>query len=524
VTEPCVKPGPSRAPVYGQCFLAVTGHSLASLAAVRMFERGGNLADAAVAASAVTSVVLHHAAGIGGDAFLLYRDGRSGRVYGLNASGTAPALASPEVFVRGMEQHGPRAPVVPGLVAAWDALHRRFGKLPWRRLFESALETAEGHPVSQVAAERAAAEAAELATDPGCSALYLPEGKAIAPGGILRQPQLGATLRQIAAYGAEAFYRGPIAEQICAFFEAQNGLLRASDLVEYRPIWTEPLCGEYRGHEVYVMPPNSCGALLLMQLEGLSAVDSGTLRDDVALRIACEMSAMRVAFAAGVPLIADPAAVPDAVAQLLSPDRKAQMRAAVLDRATASKIRDSGGTSCLVLADDEGNAVSLVQSVFNVFGAMLLDPVTGILFNNRMHGFSHDPGRVNAIGPGKRPSHTLCPVLVERDGRFRFAMATPGGLSQTLTNVQVLSRLLDCGMDVQQAVEYPRWCNTRSGDFLMEDRFPETIAAALLQTGHRVSRRDDGYFYGSVKVVEALAAGTLVGGADFRREGFALGC
>jgi gamma-glutamyltranspeptidase/glutathione hydrolase len=176
-----------------------------------------------------------------------------------------------------------------------------------------------------------------------------------------------------------------------------------------------------------------------------------------------------------------------------------------------------------VLADSEGNAVSLVQSVFNVFGAMLLDSATGILFNNRMHGFSHDPRHPNVVAPGKRPSHTLCPVLVECDGRLRFAMATPGGLSQTLTNMQVLAHLVDCGMDPQAAVEFPRWCNTRSGDFLIERSFPEEFAATLSAMGHRASRRDDGYFYGSAKVVEALPAGTLAGGADFRREAFALG-
>jgi gamma-glutamyltranspeptidase len=196
----------------------------------------------------------------------------------------------------------------------------------------------------------------------------------------------------------------------------------------------------------------------------------------------------------------------------------------VLDGPPRTTVPDSGGTSCLVLADSQGNAVALVQSVFNVFGAMLLDPASGILFNNRMHGFTHHPGKPNVVAPGKRVSHTLCPVLVERGGHFRFAMATPGGLSQTLTNAQVLSHLIDCGMDVQAAVEFPRWCNTRSGVFLIERSFPEAFAAALSRMGHCASRRDDGYFYGSAKVVEALPGGTLAGGADYRREAFALGC
>ena len=515
---------PDRAPVYGQKLAAVTGHSLASLAAVRIFERGGNLADAAIAASAVTAVVLHHAAGIGGDAFLLYRDGRTGRVHGLNASGTAPALATPKRFANGIAPHGPCASLTPGLVAAWDALHRRFGRLPWRRLFEAALEAATGHPVSEVAAERSAAEADQIATDPGCAALYLRDGQPLSRGAILRQPELFATLKEIVALGADTFYRGRIAENIGTFFQARDGLLRASDLAAYQPVWCDSLTTQYRGHIVHVMPPNSCGALLLLQLDGLSAVKPASLAESDLFRIACQMSAMRAAFAAGVPLIADPATVPNAVEQLLSMEMKARMRAAVLAGETGANTPDSGGTSCLVLADSEGNAISLVQSVFNVFGAMLLDPATGILFNNRLHGFSRDPRSANVVAPGKRVSHTLCPVLVERDGHLRFAMATPGGLSQTLTNMQVLSHLVDCGMDVQQAVEAPRWCNTRRGDFLLERSFPEDFAAKLSQRGHPAERRDDGYFYGSAKVVEALPTGALAGGADFRREAFALGC
>ncbi len=497
---------------------------LASLAAIRTHERGGSLADAAIAASAVTSVVLHHAAGIGGDAFLIYRDGRSGHVYGLNASGTAPALATAGGFADGIQQHGPRASLVPGLVAAWDTLHRRFGRLPWRRLFEAALDAAAGHVVSDVAAERAGAEMKSLAADPGCAALYIPGGTPVPRGSILRQPALAATLRAIAGYGADVFYRGAVAEQTDVFFRAQDGLLRASDLADYRPLWVEPLTGGYRGHTVHVMPPNSCGALLLLQLDGLAAVESARLRDSTLFRIACQMSAMRAAFAGGVPLIADPLAIPDAVGRLLSPEAKTRVREAVLAGGASEKMPDSGGTSCLVLADAEGNAISLVQSVFNVFGAMLLDPETGILFNNRMHGFSHDPRSANVVAPGKRPAHTLCPVLVEDPHGLRFAMATPGGLSQTLTNVQVLAHLIDCGMNVQQAVEAPRWCNTRRGDFLIERSFPDDFAGKLSDMGHRAERRDDGYFYGSAKVAERLPFGTLAGSADFRREAFALGC
>jgi gamma-glutamyltranspeptidase/glutathione hydrolase len=221
--------------------------------------------------------------------------------------------------------------------------------------------------------------------------------------------------------------------------------------------------------------------------------------------------------------VADPQAIPDAVERLLAPDVTAAMQQAVLDGAGGARVADRGGTSCLLLADAHGNAVSLVQSVFNVFGAMFLDPGTGVLFNNRMQGFTHRGGEPNSVGPGRRPAHTLCPVLVRRNGRIRFALATPGGLSQTLTNAQVLSYLLDEGRDVAAAVEAPRWCNTRSGDVLIDGEFAPAILAELAALGHRAERADDAYFYGSAKAIELLDAGTLAGGADYRREAFALG-
>jgi gamma-glutamyltranspeptidase/glutathione hydrolase len=503
--------------------MVVAGHSLAALAGLRALERGGNVVDAAIAVSAATSAVLGHAAGIGGDCFLLYRDAKTGRTIGLNASGTAPELATPDRFPDGMKAHGPLASVVPGLVAAWGTLHARYGSLAWEWLFADAIAFAEAHPVSQVLATRIPAHESELLSDAGCRAVYFPDGRAIGVGETLRQPALADSLRRIAREGADAFYRGVLARAIAAHFRAHGGLIRAEDLARYEPLWVDPIATDYRGHRVEAMPPNSCGALLLMQLDGLSAVASETLAADPVRRLAYQMSAMKAAFAEGVPHIADPSAVPDAAAHLLSPAMRANMRDAVLAAGGPKPGPDSGGTSCLLVADSDGNAVALIQSIFNVFGAAFLDPETGILFNNRAQSFTNRPGRPNSVAPGKRPAHTLCPVMVSRGGRLRFAMATPGGLSQTLTNVQVLSYLLDSGLDVQAAVEAPRWCNTKSGDFLIEREFPEEMVSALARFGHSCARRDDGYFYGSAKAIEMLDSGNLAGGADFRREAFAAG-
>jgi gamma-glutamyltranspeptidase len=412
--------------------------------------------------------------------------------------------------------------VVPGLVRAWDMMHARFGRLPWKDLFDPAIELAQGHPVSKVLAERLPENRDALAADPGCAALYLPQGRPVAVGDVLRQPALAASLKAIAEQGADEFYCGDLARRIARHQEERGGLIRASDLAAYAPLWVEPIATDYRGHRVEVMPPNSYGILLLMQLNGLAALDSEILTQSIARRLGYQISAMYAAFE-GVPLIADPQAVPDAIDRLLGPQATAAMRSAVLGTAGGQRVADRGGTACLLLADQHGNAVSLVQSVFNVFGSMVLDPATGILFNNRMQGFTHRPGKPNSVGPGRRPAHTLCPVLVRRGDRLRYALATPGGLSQTLTNVQVLSYLLDEGRDVAAAVEAPRWCNTRTGDVLLDGEFAPSMVAELARMGHKAERAEDAYFYGSAKAIELLDTGTLAGGADYRREAFALG-
>jgi len=519
-------PGPecrsARAPVFGRQAMVVSGHAAATLAGIDVLKGGGNLIDAMVSASAALAVVVGQATSIGGDCLLLFHEAASGRTFGLNASGVAPALAVPDGFPDGMKTRGPLAPVVPGLVRAWDVMHRRFGRLPWRNLFDHAIALAEGHPVSKVLAERLPGSRDGLAADPGCAALYLPQGRPVAVGEMLRQPALAASLRTIARQGADEFHCGDLARRIARFQAERGGLIRESDLAAYAPLWVEAIAADYRDHRVEVMPPNSYGILLLMQLNGLAVLDSESLTKSVARRLGHQISAMYAAFE-GVPFIADPQAIPDAIERLLAPDMTASMQSAVLSLAGGRKVADRGGTSCLLLADQQGNAISLVQSVFNVFGSMVLDPGTGILFNNRMQGFTHRPGWPNSVGPGRRPAHTLCPVLVRRGGRLRYALATPGGLSQTLTNIQVLSYLVDEGRDVAAAVEAPRWCNTRTGDVLLDGEFSPSIAAELARMGHRAERAADAYFYGSAKAIELLDTGTLAGAADYRREAFALG-
>ena len=512
-----------RAPIFGRRAMVVSGHAAASLAGFSTLERGGTVGDALVAASAALSVVLGHATSIGGDCFLLINDAASGRTLGLNGSGIAPARAVPERFPGGIDVHGPAAPLVPGLVGSWEAIHRRFGRLRWQGLFDDAIDLAERHVVSQVLTKQAASLRAELAADAGCAALYLPEGRPIGIGTTLCQPALAATLRTIAANGADEFYRGGIAQALADYFENQGGLISAADLAGYQPLWVEPIATEYRGHRVMAMPPNSYGVLLLMQLNGLAAVDGADLVGESARRIGYQMKAVQAAFDHGVALISDPRTASGVSERLLGPETTAVMQDAVRGAHAPRRLREGGGTSCLLIADGDGNAACMVQSVFNVFGSMALDPRTGILFNNRMQGFTQRPGHANTIGPGKRPAHTLCPVMVHRDGRPRYVLASPGGLSQTLINAQILTNLIDGRMDVSAAVEAPRWCITKSGSFLIEPEFSEATVAGLAKLGHVVKRTGDDYYSGSAKAIEFLPSGNLAGASDHRREAFTLG-
>jgi len=503
--------------------MIVSGHSAASATGLSILASGGNVIDAMVAASAVLSVVLGHATSIGGDCFLLFHDAASGKTIGLNGSGVAPLAAVPERFPGGIDVHGAAAPLVPGLARAWEAMHRPFGRLPWKSLFDAAIDFAKGHVVSQVLAKQAAGLRSKLASDPGCAAIYLPEGRPIAIGETLRQPALAATLAAIAAHGADAFYAGQVAHAMAEYFVDQGGLIRASDLTAYKPLWVEPVAAQYRGHRVTVMPPNSYGLLLLMQLNGLSAVDGKVLGEQSPRCLGYQMNAAQAAFDTGAALISDPQTAEGVAERLLGPEATAVMQEAVHGSQAQRRLREGGGTSCLLIADGDGNAVCMVQSVFNVFGSMFLEPQTGILFNNRMQGFTHRPGQANTIGPGKRPAHTLCPVMVHRNGRPRYVLASPGGLSQTLINVQLLTNLIDGNMDVATAVEAPRWCNTASGDFLIEPEFSEATVAGLAKTGHIVKRAEDNYFYGSAKAIEFLPTDNLAGAADHRREALAIG-
>ena len=514
-----------RSPVYGRRGMVVSGHSLASLAGLRVLEDGGTIVDAMIATSAVLCVVIPQATSLGGDAFILYRDAKAKKTYGLNASGPAPRGATPAKFAGGMAVRGALAGSVPGLVRGWDEMHRRFGSKPWGSLLAPAIDLAEnGHPLSRVLAGALQLFRKDVEADPGCAAIYYPNGKPLERAHMLRQPALAKTLKLIAKEGSAAYYEGPIGRSLGDYHQARGGLLSADDIKGYAPEWIDPIATDYRGRTVQVMPPTSFGLLMLLQLNALSAMSSGELAQmsDVD-RLETLIRAMRAAFAEGLDHIADPRTSPAPLDRLLGAATTARMQDAVRNGAAPKVAGMRGGTSCIAIADAEGNAMTVVQSVFHVFGAAFLDPGTGILMNNRMTGFTTKAGHPNVVAPGKRPAHTLNPVMVLEGDKAKYLLSTPGGPAQTISNTQVLSNLVDRGMELSEAIESPRWSITMGGDPVLEDGYPDAVAAALAARGHRLTRATGASYFGSSKCIEILPNGVIAGAVDARREAFAAG-
>lgn len=513
----------ARSPVYGTKGMVVSGHSLASTAGLRTLDRGGSLVDAMITTSSVLCVVLQQATSLGGDAFFLYHDAAAGKTIGLNATGHAPDGATDEYYKDGIPDRGPNAVSIPGIVRGWERLHEKYGKLDWATLFEDAIELAEAHPAARVLTAGLDLFRKDVMADPACKALYFKGEERLRAGEILRQPALANTLRKIAAGGSAVYYEGEIAKSIGAYALANGGLIGPDQFAGYEPEWVEPLSTDYRGHTVQVMPPNSYGMLMLLQLNGLSALKSEQLADNDTDRLDYLIRAMQGAFTLGQPYISDPRVVDIPVDRLLGAETTRQLQDVVVNGTDPSTFQNKGGTSCIVIADGKGNAMSVVQSVFHVFGSAFMDPGTGILMNNRMTGFRVDPKDPRNVAPRKRPSHTLNPVMVLKGGKPKYLMTTPGGPGQTLSLVQVLTNLVDRKMELTSSIEYPRWSVSLDGSFLLEEGYGAAVAAELERRGHVVKQASGASYFGSAKTIEILDNGVLTGAADTRREAYAAG-
>ena len=371
------------------------------------------------------------------------------------------------------------------MVRGWEWLHGRYGKLPWEELFEDAIDAAEGHPASRVLTAGLDLFRNDVMADPACRALYFDNaGNRMQAGDILRQPILAETLRKIAAKKSLGFYEGDIAQSIGEYVNTNGGLLTADQFVGYEPEWVNPLSTDYRGHKVFVMPPNSYGMLMLLQLNGLSALSSDQIADNDTDRLNYLIRAMQGAFTMGQPHISDPR-MEDIPVDYLLGDEAHKISKTVFEWYKPSHVRQYGWhflhrycrwrRQCHV-----GRPIRIPYLEVPLWIG------TGILMNNRMTGFRVDPKDPRNVAPRKRPSHTLNPVMVLKEGKPKYLMTTPGGPGQTMSMVQVLTNLVDRGMELTTAIEYPRWSVGLDGSLMLEDGYAKDIAIELKRRGHEV--------------------------------------
>lgn len=521
--------------------MVVSPHALASEAGVAILRAGGSAVDAAIAANAVLAVVYPHQSSLGGDAVWLIYDARARRVRFLNATGRAPAAATLEEFRRrGLAEiptRGLLSVTVPGTVDGWWTAHQAYGRLPWRSLFEAAIGYArEGFPVTGRVAAAIQRALGVIAQEPTTAAMYLPDGKIPRPGTRLTQPPLARTLELIAEGGREAFYAGEIAREIVAFARARGGLLAERDFAEARSDWGEPLSTTYRGVTLYEPPPPTQGVITLLMLNMLEEDEIGALPYLGPAHVHLLVEAKKVAFADRNRYIADPAFVKVPVERLLAKAYARERRRLIReDRATAWDEIPAGSlegdTVYVATVDREGNAVSLDQSLYFFFGSGVVAGRTGVLLHNRGAYFSLDPGHPNRLEPGKRPFHTLIASLAFRGERLWAVFGCMGADGQPQIHLQVYSAMLDHGLDLQEAIEAPRWLSGRFAigdprDLLnLEGRFsPETLAE-LRRRGHRLNvwgpwHELTGHAQG---VVIDPESGVRMGGADPRSDGAAIG-
>ncbi|MBI2469234.1 MAG: gamma-glutamyltransferase [Candidatus Rokubacteria bacterium] len=485
-------------------------HPLATEAGLAVLRRGGTAVDAAVAAGATLAVVYPHMTGLGGDSFWLVWDARGGRLRGVQACGPAAGLATPALYRdRGLAEIPARGPLaaltVPGAVdGLWTAHTFSRGELgsplTWPDLLADAIRhAADGIPVSPCQA-RVTAGAADLLAVAGEPAFrpfretYLPNGRPPAAGARLVQPRLARTLERLARDGGRAFYEGAVGAELACACEAAGSPLRAADLAAYHARWVEPLTVPYRGGIAASLPPPSQGFTALAILGMLDAVDVRGYEPDSADYIHVVVEATKLAFEDRDRWLADPDVARVPTARLLDPrylrDRARGIRARTAARAPGA-TGVGGDTVACVAADAAGHCVSLIQSLYHEWGSGLVAGGTGVVLQNRGVAFSLDLGHPNVLAPGRRPFHTLTPFMVLRGGRPVLVAGTMGGEGQPQTLVALATRVLDFGLDVQAAVEAPRWLFGRTWGaptrgLALEGRFSEAVLTELAARGHRV--------------------------------------
>jgi gamma-glutamyltranspeptidase/glutathione hydrolase len=504
---------------------------LAAQAGLRLLLQGGNAIDAALAAVATLNVVEPMSTGLGGDVFALIYWAADRRVYALNGSGRAAYAATPEEFARrglsAVPERGILPVTVPGAPAAWADLAARFGRLGLSAALAPAIDYAEGgYPVSELIALDWSHQEALLRGDAEAARVYLPGGHAPRAGQRFSAPELGATLRRLAEQGADGFYQGPVAAAIVAASKAYGGLLTAQDLADHISTWVEPIHSDYRGYRVYECPPNGQGLAALLALNILSGYDLAALGFDSVDALHYKMEAVKLAMTDAARYVADPELADVPVAGLLAPEyaagRRALIRRGHALTAPTPGLPSGSDTVYLCAADGEGNAVTFISSLYMGFGSGIVAPGTGVALQNRGHLFSLDPAHPNCIAPRKRPYHTIIPAMVTRDERLAVCYGVMGGFMQPQGHVQVLSNMVDHGMDPQRALDAPRFMYQRGNEFLIDDFYGEDVYPELLNRGHALGITRGAVFGGGQIIAVDPESGALLAASAPRKDGAAV--
>jgi gamma-glutamyltranspeptidase/glutathione hydrolase len=525
----------TRLPLFARNVVS-TSHPLAAQAGLRMLLAGGNAVDAAIAAAAAITVTEPVSNGLGSDAFCILWDGKA--LHGLNASGRAPAAWTTSYFrarygadAKTPPKRGWDAVTVPGAVAGWVALSRRFGKLPFQDLLQPAIEIAErGYAVPVVVQQKWAAAADELAGQPGFRETFLPRGRAPQVGERFVFAGAARALRAIAASQGEAYYRGEIAAAAVKHAQAHGGAITLDDFAGYQPEWVEPIGQAYRGYTLHEIPPNGQGIAALIALGILSNFDLASLPADGVASQHLQIEAMKLAFADVYRYVAEPASMEVTPAQMLDA-AYLKSRAALIDPKRAQDFGAGnpvkGGTIYLTAADESGMMVSFIQSNYMGFGSGVVVPEYGLSMQNRGHAFSLDAKSPNAVAPRKRPFHTIIPAFLTKDGRPVMSYGVMGANMQPQGHMQTLVRLLDYRQNPQAACDAPRWRYNAGLEINVESAMDPALVQGLLERGHRTEVIRDSYQdFGAGQFIWRLgdpAVEGYVAASDPRRDGQAVG-
>jgi gamma-glutamyltranspeptidase / glutathione hydrolase len=475
----------TRSQVMAQNGMVATSHPLSTQAALDVLKAGGNAIDAAIAANAMEGVVEPHVNGIGGDLFAIVWDAKTKKLYGLNGSGRSPkSLTLAEFKKRGLTHIpslGPLPVSVPGAVDAWFELHKKFGSMPMPKVLNSAVSYARnGFPVHGEFASALTRVEANYGKFPNVAQHYYPAGKAPVEGDIFKNPNLANTLEKIGRDGRDAFYKGDMARTMDAFMKKNGGFLSYDDLASHTSTWVEPVSVNYRGYDVWELPPNSQGIAALQMLTILEGYDFSKIKLGSAEHVHLFTEAKKLAFEDRAKYYADPEFAKIPVAELISESLK------------------EGDTIYLTVADKDGNMVSLIQSNYRGFGSGMMPDGLGFMFQDRGELYNLKEGENNTYAPGKRPFQTIIPAFMTKDGQPVMSFGVMGGAFQPMGHVQIVMNVVDFGMNVQEAGDFPRMnhegsseptgekMETTGGMITLEHGYPYEVIRELLQKGHQV--------------------------------------